>query len=1084
MRYKYGIGLELHNNAIGWSVVGLDQNERPCGIIDMGTRAFTAAENPQNGKSLTVERREARSARRRTQRRRHRKQRIKNLIVREKILTQEEMSTLFDGVLEDIYAIRVRALDEKVTAEEFARILLHISQRRGFRSNRKSASDKKDGELLKCVHLNESRMAEKGYRTVGEMFFKDEAFNASKRNRDIDYNNVVSRAMVEDEVKQIFDAQRKFGAAFASQNIESEYLEILLSQRSFDEGPGGNSPYAGNPYERTTGYCTLEKTERRAAKATYSFEYFNLLQKLNHIRIIDSNGQTSALTQEQRNSLVELAHKTKKVTYARIRKQLNLTDKQLFNIEYKEGVERDKVEDQKAADMPAFHEMRLAFNKKLGKGYIDTMPTEKRNAIGTALTAFHTDAKIKEYLQEAGLTPEEIDAASTVKSFSKNGHLSVKACNNLIPFLEQGMTYNAACDAAGYNFQGDPMARNRKQYLHFDKNDMGEITSPVVLRTISQSFKVINAIIRKQESSPMFLNLELTRELKSTFLERQDIKGKTKKRMAENKKLEDELRTECGLEDPTGLDIIKLKLWKEQEGRSAYSRKQISIEELFDDNVTAIDYILPVSISYDTGYNNRVLCLKSEKIAKAGRLPLQYLDPAQHDKYAEWVNATIKNSAKKRNLLQKELTENDLNKYWQRNVMDNYYIAKFLVEYFTNHLDFAPTDKKSIQYHRVAAYNSVWETYLRKRWGYNQIQKEGDLDHALRALGVACTTYPLIKLISRYEAWNERQFVETEDDIAVDEDTGEILKTFPYPWPCFRKETEARMGSNPRQAVISQRFPIYMDGEFAVKPLFTSRAPSRRITGSAHQDKIRGRVEGEPDLTVIRRPLTELKLDASGEIKDYYNPDGDRILYEALRDRLVQFGGDAAKAFEEPFYKPKSNLIVRGVRLTTKSNLKVNIPGSNGLALNETMVRADIFYVPDEGYYLVPIYVADTIKKELPNKACLAHKPYAEWKEMRDANFLFSLYPNDLIRITHRKKLKLKPTQKGSKLPEYETTSELLYYICSDISSAAISGITHDGNYEIAGCGIKKLDKLEKYTVDILGEYHKVSTETRMPFKC
>ena len=44
-----------------------------------------------------------------------------------------------------------------------------------------------------------------------------------------------------------------------------------------------------------------------------------------------------------------------------------------------------------------------------------------------------------------------------------------------------------------------------------------------------------------------------------------------------------------------------------------------------------------------------------------------------------------------------------------------------------------------------------------------------------------------------------------------------------------------------------------------------------------------------------------------GEIENYYNPSSDRLLYEALKARLLAFGGDAAKAFAEPFHKPKSD---------------------------------------------------------------------------------------------------------------------------------------------------------------------------------
>ena len=78
------------------------------------------------------------------------------------------------------------------------------------------------------------------------------------------------------------------------------------------------------------------------------------------------------------------------------------------------------------------------------------------------------------------------------------------------------------------------------------------------------------------------------------------------------------------------------------------------------------------------------------------------------------------------------------------------------------------------------------------------------------------------------------------------------------------------------------------------------------------------------------------------------------------------------------------------------------VHGGKGVADNGSMVRIDIFHVADDGYYLVPIYVADTVKEVLPSKACVAGKVYEQWPEIREEDFLFSLYTNDLISIEDR----------------------------------------------------------------------------------
>ena len=97
--------------------------------------------------------------------------------------------------------------------------------------------------------------------------------------------------------------------------------------------------------------------------------------------------------------------------------------------------------------------------------------------------------------------------------------------------------------------------------------------------------------------------------------------------------------------------------------------------------------------------------------------------------------------------------------------------------------------------------------------------------------------------------------------------------------------------------------------------------------------------------------------------------------------------------------------------------------------------------------------------------------------------FLFSLYPNDLMKVTSKKNLPLKLVNKESTLSETrESKEELLYYIGADISTASLSGRTHDNTYALRSMGIKTLEKLEKYTVDVLGEVHRIEREPRMPF--
>ena len=211
------------------------------------------------------------------------------------------------------------------------------------------------------------------------------------------------------------------------------------------------------------------------------------------------------------------------------------------------------------------------------------------------------------------------------------------------------------------------------------------------------------------------------------------------------------------------------------------------------------------------------------------------------------------------------------------------------------------------------------------------------------------------------------------------------------------------------------------------------------------------------------------------------------MLYNALLLRLNEFGGDAKAAFADEFHKPKADgtpgPVVKKVKTIKRSSSNVKARNKNGLGVadNGSMIRIDVFYVENEGYYFVPIYVADTVK-EMPNEAC----PFGKDKKkiMTDDDFLFSLYPNDLIKITAKKDMKFSLANKESGLPKNKYANEVLvYYSAADISNASISVIMHDNAYKFRGCGIKSLVKLEKYTVDPLGNVSKVNREKRMYFK-
>ncbi len=171
------LGLDIGTNSVGWSFIENDLEKHTGNIIGLGSRIIPMEGREKNFEagtsvSKTADRRQARSIRRLIQRYKLRRTRLLRVLKElgwfpqnfpedfkhlekfnindyvpfssrtideaKKIFNTENIST--DWI---IYYLRTKALKEKITLQELARIIYHFNQRRGFKSSRK---DKKDLE--------------------------------------------------------------------------------------------------------------------------------------------------------------------------------------------------------------------------------------------------------------------------------------------------------------------------------------------------------------------------------------------------------------------------------------------------------------------------------------------------------------------------------------------------------------------------------------------------------------------------------------------------------------------------------------------------------------------------------------------------------------------------------------------------------------------------------------------------------------------------------------------------------------------------------------------------------------------------
>lgn len=486
---KYSIGLDIGITSVGWAVINLDKKR----IEDMNSRIFDVAENPKNGSSLAAPRREARSARRRLRRRRYRVSRVRHMIVDKGLLSEVDADQLFDwqdGDI-DIWLARVNGVERQLSDREFARILVHYAKMRGFKSNRKSgAKEGEDGVLLKAVKENAQLMEEKGYRTVAEMLVLDEKFNGRKRNKGGDYSHVLARSEIEKEIRDVFEKQRELGHSFATKENEETYIKIWSSQRPFS---------TQEDIAKRIGNCTFESNEKRAPKFSYTFEKFRGLDKINRLRIISDKDPQRPLTDVERAEVLKSALNKKELKYKDLRKTLKLQEYERFNeLFYDPNDTNEKNENKKFISLNGFYELKKIIKQVEGKTLAESFRPVDYDTLAYAVTVYKDDSDVQDYLlndyvNENGkrihnlanrVYSEDLINEILNISFSQFGHLSLKALNKIIPYLDEGYLYHEACEKAGYNFN-QKVGKEKKKLLPVIP--VKDLTNPVVVRSLSQT---------------------------------------------------------------------------------------------------------------------------------------------------------------------------------------------------------------------------------------------------------------------------------------------------------------------------------------------------------------------------------------------------------------------------------------------------------------------------------------------------------------------------------------------------------------------------------------------------------------------
>ncbi|MBK1835629.1 type II CRISPR RNA-guided endonuclease Cas9 [Roseibacillus ishigakijimensis] len=1060
---NYVIGLDMGVASIGWACLSKEDKE-----IDSGVRIFPAGiDKFGTGKDthLNQKRRKARTARRRASRKSKRKQLIRQLLTELGwIPTTAKELQQWENL--DVYELRHRALSEKITLPELARIILHLNQRRGFLSLRKSEVDAAEGDdkkklegMLGAISRLQDEIDSANHQTLGNHLYHLRAREGGEHGNIIRLRaRHIRRSMLHHEFSLIWETQAK------------HHPELSDALRFGTHGQQDNPTAVTKPVKRdkslslleqfglenltffqrrvywpigSIGHCELEKDELRAPIADRRFQEFRMLQELNNLRLLDQSTPRKPterkLSSEERKVAIDYLSTTQKPSLKGLKKRIaklpdSPEEKQItFNLE---ADKRDNIGGLAT-------ENKLA--KSLGTSLWNSLDEDEKNRIVEILTLpeseskkviQRTDEETRNLLEHVpGLNEKAMESLLRISLPTGYCALSVKALEKLLPFMREGKLYqgkkgedeHSARHLAGYprrdefaskTFKHLPLLdqlTNPNDTTHYDQH-FPHVNNPLVLRSLHELRKVVNGIIRKH-GKPAAIHLEMARDLKMSGKQRDDYIKKNNQHKKERDEAAKEL-TKYGVA-PTRDAITLYRLWLEQNKTCIYSGAPISVHQLLGGDVD-IDHIYPRRAN-DNSYMNKVVCFSEQNRQKGDRLPLEWLGQESSEFEELTQRAQHLPYPKRKRLLAEKIPEG----FADRDAVDTAYMTRVARHYLT--LLFAKE-------HHVFCTKGKHTALLRKQWELNDLLRHDLLDlknrddhrhHALDAIVIAACDRSLLQKVSKQLKYESR-WLDKEDEKSVKPiriyHLKPTLENLPAPWQTFR-----------------------LDAAASLNAIWVSHRPKRKVSGPLHEETNYGSTE-KPGILVRRKKLCDLTEGETAKIRDLSVAQAvqqyleqEKVLYQA------DFGKKLPKELEQHF-QLKETLTKSGI---DQLNLGDDGPGRKLRAdLLKKLENKNPLQDAELGKVTLPSGIPiKKVRLLIPNKAAIPLRPNQNENELIIPGnthhiVIFSLgngkshfQPVTLFEATRRKR-NHQPIFDKTPPPEHPE-AEFLFYLCTGDSMMA-----------------------------------------------
>lgn len=876
MQRKYTLGLDIGVASIGWAVVDFENQ-----FIDSGVRVFPAGIDKFNTPKEShgnQDRRIHRGARRLNRRKAQRKALLKTCL-KELGWMPEDQKDYDSWTALNVYELRSRAIQEQIDLSELGRILLHFSKLRGFLSLRKSAEnlDKKSKGMLGAISELQKQIEDSGKKTLGAYLYglyEKDAEQVRIRGRHI------RRQMIYDEFDAIWNTQKAYYPKILTDQLrwgtlgqrEQNWTTSKPVKRSADQsileqfGIENILFFQRAVYwnKETVGLCEFEQSEYRAPKSDRRFQEFRLLSEVNNLSIIDSSTSGAPkereLLKEERTAILEKLYHSKSQTFEQLKKtickinQSLLIDHIQFNLEGGGRTEISGMATDKVIGIKVKKKDETKDFKKEWDAYTEVL----KNQVVEILThPEFTDEAVESHLRalKPALSQGMIDHLLTVHLPAGYGHLSIKALERLLPHIREGYRYSmkdseeSALHRAGY-MRPDEVERTALDLLPLydskENPDFKTINNPVVIRTLNELRKVVNALIR-QYGKPEKINIEMIRDLKLGPKKRRELIKQNRLREQNRARAKEQLEAGGVVANRASVDLYLL--WEEQNGQCVYSGKAISFRQLLSGEMD-IDHILPGKY-LDNSFMNKVVSFRYENDQKGKRSPYQWLAESEPERYEELLQRIRLMKLpypKQKKFFQKKAEED----YLARDLNDTAWIARTAREYLA--LVFDNKAGKRHEY-KVLGVKGRFTAQMREHWKLNYLlrsdikdlkNREDHRHHALDAIVIACLDNQRIQGLSAIHDLG-LFFGETEE--------GKILIKY-------------KMRSDERLALPWNQFSQTV--QESLDKIWVSHKARTKISGRLHQETNYGLVtnpDGKPAL-VVRKEIGTLSSSELVRIRD------------------------------------------------------------------------------------------------------------------------------------------------------------------------------------------------------------------------